>query len=96
MFVRIRPVKALDQGEEPPASGDGSGDGSSPLEVIGEIEGSALKLRCRLLCDLLGVANSAAFTYLDGGDTTANRNPSAFRKFTTLLNWGSRFGLNER
>ena len=97
MFVRIRPVKALDQGEEPPASGDGSGDGSSPLEVIGEIEGSALKLRCRLLCDLLGVANSAAFTYLDGdSDTSANRNPNARRKCTTVLNWGSLFELNER
>jgi len=47
--------------------------------------------------DLLGVANSAAFTYLDGdSDTTANRNPNARRKCTTVLNWGSLFGLNER
>ena len=83
---------------------DRSSDPASPCrrfgpasgEVIGEIEGSALKLRCRLLCDLLGVANSAAFTYLDGdSDTTANRNPNALRKCTTVLNWGSLFGRNE-
>ena len=84
---------------------DRSSDPASPCrrfgpasgEVIGEIEGSALKLQCRLPCGLLGVANCSAFAYLGGdGDTTANLSPNARRKCTTTLNWGSLFGLNER
>ena len=43
------------------------------------------------------IGNPTPEAYLDvDSDTTANRNPSARRKCTTLLNWGSLFGVNER